>query len=318
MKMSYRFIYVLLISHCCSSVCGLLLATDASDSEADAYSTDDLGDAQKSSLLETQTADSLAQRRALLSKLQKEEMIEHAERAALLAEQKAMEMMQRQQQALQARAAVLERNEANTAKSESQAQVKEEGTLGDEVTESELVMPHLFNGQPAKTEAAQATTPIPQYKESEEQFWDRQNQQFISHMTAIGFYMLTTIIAGAFYMQCMSKSAVEKVPETAVHTDGFQFGAFDCRNIDRDFQICLCSLCCEWVRWADTASHPKIDFLPYWPALFITALLASCSSITFGATIPILLLLVIAACGCYVLAVHLFRKLARSSTSSQS
>lgn len=129
--------------------------------------------------------------------------------------------------------------------------------------------------------------------ETEDQFWDSQNAAFIQNVTAIVFYMLSTFVAAVFYMQVMTKDVGPMIPDSQVRTDEFQYGAFDCNDSGRDWQICLCSWCCEWIRWAETASHPQVDFLAFWPALFIMALLSSTASITFGCTVPLLLLIAV-------------------------
>merc|ERR1719326_2004215 len=101
------------------------------------------------------------------------------------------------------------------------------------------------------------------------------------------------MIAGGVYLQFIDKTLGEKLPESMVQRDEFQFGVLECGDLNRDWQICLCAWCCEWVRWADTASNPQVDLLGFWPALFITALLSSAATITFGTTIPLLLLIVV-------------------------
>jgi len=242
------------------------------------------------SLLQTSETDESAEHQALVSGLRREEQLARAEREALLMQQRSLQELRQEQGILESRAAAMESSDLDM---DSQKFIMQRGTLRNmerstlsyEAKESDLVRPHLFMHSRGGSRI--------NVTETEEMYWDRQNKAFIEHVTAICFYMLATLLAGFIYIQCMEKSVGMPVPDSAIHTDDFQFGAFDCNDVGRDWQICLCAWCCEWVRWADTASHPQIDLLAFWPAIFITALLSATASITYGATIPILLLIVV-------------------------
>lgn len=118
-------------------------------------------------------------------------------------------------------------------------------------------------------------------------------KSFWQKIAGIAVYLVQIFIVAILYMQFCKQSNIPKLPESQVRTEEFQFGAFDASDFMRDCQMCLCALCCPWVRWADTASAPHVSFLTFFPALFITALLASAGAITFGLSIPILLLVVV-------------------------
>eukprot|EP00929_Paragymnodinium_shiwhaense_P118498 TRINITY_DN9040_c0_g2_i1.p1 TRINITY_DN9040_c0_g2~~TRINITY_DN9040_c0_g2_i1.p1 ORF type:complete len:818 (+),score=91.61 TRINITY_DN9040_c0_g2_i1:338-2791(+) len=47
-----------------------------------------------------------------------------------------------------------------------------------------------------------------------------------------------------------------------------------CEDVGEGGDICLCGWCCPGVRWAQTVSHPKVNFLAFWPALLIFMILA--------------------------------------------
>merc|ERR1719183_1116601 len=112
-------------------------------------------------------------------------------------------------------------------------------------------------------------------------------------MIGITCYIVQVFVVAFLYMQFCKHSAAPKLPESQVRTDEFQYGPFDANDVLRDCQVCLCAVCCPWIRWADTASAPHIQFLAFLPGLFITALLSSAGTVTFGCSIPILLLIVV-------------------------
>lgn len=236
------------------------------------------------SLLEVaQDDEDLVQRRSLLAKLRAEEKAESQERQALQLQQKVLATLAQQQESLEARTAALELNEGAITPDHI---IIDKGTIGDKVPK--MQRPHDWH----QTSRGKHTSKI-NVTETEEQYWDRQNKSFWEQVVGISTYMVTTLIVGFVYMQFITKSVGPKLPDSMIRTDEFQYGAFECGDVGQDWYICLCAWCCQWVRWADTASHPQVDLLAYWPALFITALLSATATITFGTTMPILLLIVV-------------------------
>lgn len=235
------------------------------------------GDLPRNALLEiSQENDAKTENRVLFAKLRSQERVAMQERRALQAQQKVLTALEQQQLSFETRVAALE---SNGAALDSQRLVVEKGTLRG-------------NGNMHGHKVSRGRKNIT-ITETEEQFWERKNKDFYEHAVGIFFYMLTTLIVGFIYLQLIEKSVGPMLPESMIRTDEFQYGAFECGDLGLDWYICLCSWCCEWVRWADTASHPQIDFLAFWPALFITSLLAATATITYGITVPILLLIVV-------------------------
>jgi len=249
------------------------------------------------------------QHRALIAKLQSQERVAAQEKNALEVQQRVLVAVEQGQQLLEERTKALEESEdAMDATGLPGRVVVEKGTMEsdrseklaapNEVIPQHRMMMHYAPSEPILARMIHAIradpkTPVTTVKVTEQQYWDDQNKKFVDNVIAIVAYMVTMFLVGIFYLQCMNKMLGPKVPDQQVRTDEFQYGAFECGDCGADWQICLCAWCCEWVRWADTASHPHVDFLAFWPGLFITALLSATATITFGATVPILLLVVV-------------------------
>jgi len=249
-----------------------------------------------------------AKHQALVAKLQKQERVAAQEKKALELQQRILVAVEQGQQSLEARTKSLEASEdAMDATGLAGHVVVEKGTMKNEgqalgipVIPNEVIVTHRFQQPSILARMISAVrgdpkTPVTTVKITEQQYWDDQNKRFWDNVRAIVFYMVTTFLVGIVYLQCMDKIVGPKVVDQQVRTDEFQYGAFECGDCNVDWQICLCSWFCGWVRWADTLSHPQVDFLAFWPGLFITALLSATASITFGATMPILILLVVLA-----------------------
>lgn len=274
-----------------------------------------------------------AERKALLVRLGKAEALTASERQALGAQQQVLIALAQEQQALEsklnsmeasARASssdgIVEEKGTMSSLAEKTALVRQKAqpehpplyevatkrakkVIGDVATQSaekEVVSTGSIAAESVKQLAQPGTPPKKEgskfmlhMRESEKEFWERYNNAFWEKMIGIATYLVQILIVAVVYMQFCKQSNIPKLPESQVRTEEFQFGAFDASDIMRDCQMCLCALCCPWVRWADTASAPHISFLAFFPALFITALLASAGTITFGLSIPILLLIVV-------------------------
>lgn len=118
-------------------------------------------------------------------------------------------------------------------------------------------------------------------------------KRFRNKVIGIVCYMIQTFIIGFLYVTFMAGPSDYKVSEQEVRQDEFQWGAFDASECGRDWKICGCAMFCPWVRWSATASHPQISFINFFIGLGIMAFLSSASSITFGATIPLLILIAV-------------------------
>lgn len=246
-------------------------------------------------------------RSELLSRLSKAESLTGIERKALQAQQRVLLALEQQQETLESR---VHRLEANELAGTSQSVVVENGIVSKSVKRTAITRqqakkehhPEVYEVAAKKTarklDADQPSKPegagfFIYMKESEKEFWTRYNKAFWEKMTGIAFYLAQIFLVAFLYMSFCKHSAAPKLPESQVRTEEFQYGVFDASDLLRDNQICLCALCCPWIRWADTASNPTINFLAFVPALFITALLSSAGTVTFGCSIPILILILV-------------------------
>jgi len=255
-----------------------------------------------------------AQHRALLAELQVRERAAEQAKRALEAEQKSLVAAQQVQQLLEAHLSKLEANEEELTQDATSHVVG--GEMTKNMAEQRSMHKEHVEDKAAKSITAQVTQALNtelvmmtsgaqvivpgiiqatsiNVTQTEQQYWNEQNNTFYTNLSGMAVYILFMLIAGAVYVQVMEKSVGSKVPEHMTREDEFQYGAFECGDCDRDWQICLCSWCFEWVRWADTASNPQLQFIGFWPALAITTLLAAAATITFGATVLVLLLIVV-------------------------
>lgn len=94
-------------------------------------------------------------------------------------------------------------------------------------------------------------------------------------------YLVLIILVAAIYKRFHKGLGLHEIhPHDG---DAFTFGLFDF-HCAQDYSICLMAFCCPVVRWADTTSSPKVQFLPFWPALLLFAALVAFGPITMGIT----------------------------------
>jgi Cys-rich protein (TIGR01571 family) len=130
------------------------------------------------------------------------------------------------------------------------------------------------------------------YEQSRDEYWDDSNKRFLSTLIFIGSYMFQVCLIAILYRECMKRGGKSKLEEG--HGELFNHELFEAKECcGRDLQLCFCSWCCTWIRWAETASNDKVGFLEFYPAVFITALLCAVSFITYGASVLILILVVV-------------------------
>lgn len=244
------------------------------------------------------------ERKVLLGRLSKAEALTGTERQALRAQQQVLLALEQEQEVLGSRLNTLETSERAT----SGKVIMEKGTVTDSTKQTPIVRQDEKTQSKAKAyEVAHkhrklnAGSPMAK-KESEfvvllrgpeRQFWKEYNKAYWEKMVGISAYLLQIFIVAFLYMQFCKPAVSVKIPESQVRTEEFQFGAFDPNDCARDCQMCVCAGCCPWIRWAENMSKDHIQFLAFLPGLFITALLASAGSVTFGASVPILVLVVV-------------------------
>eukprot|EP00913_Durusdinium_trenchii_P022876 g21478.t1 len=101
------------------------------------------------------------------------------------------------------------------------------------------------------------------------------------------FYLLVVLVVGWVYGRHFTYpfESLRKDGEPRFSREDFSFGLFDGFSCDPDYRIFCCSCFCLPIRWADTASSPKVKFLGFWPGLALFALLIACINLSYGATV---------------------------------
>lgn len=118
-------------------------------------------------------------------------------------------------------------------------------------------------------------------------------------MSVLGWFVATSVYVGLIaivailYGQFLTYPYVRFHYEDAPFTGEFTFGLFEGIGCDPDWRICFCSCLCLPVRWADTISSRKVQYMGYWPALVAMVLLQSFVSVTFGLAGAVLILMVV-------------------------
>lgn len=227
---------------------------------------------------------------AVLDRLAKVEAVAESQKQALRSQQEVLVALQEQEEYLQAHERELEANEVAMEK-HMQAE-----RVADAVQDPTTHHPHLqqaLQSRKSRSSDSQSDMVILLH-DTESEFWNRNNKAFWRRMIGVCLYMIQVFIGACIYMQIKGHAAVpQKLPESDTNHEAFQYGPFACQDIGRDWSICFWAFCCSWVRWADTASRPQVDFLAFVPGLFIMALLSSSASVTFGASFPILILIAV-------------------------
>jgi Cys-rich protein (TIGR01571 family) len=225
----------------------------------------------------------IQQHQLLLRRLHQDEAMELQAKHALENQQKMLVQLQRQQEALELH------ERAYEAKRVRLLERSRKRVLPDQSLQVQKLLPNVSKVGPG-------AAMMIDYKQTDKEYWDEQNEVFYHRVVFIASYMFQVCIVALLYHEWVKRSfpLEYKVNPQEVQPDEFQFGAFDASGCcSRDLQICMCSFFCTFVRWADTASNPKIGFLEFYPAVFISALLSCVSAITFGTSMPILLLIAI-------------------------
>lgn len=106
-------------------------------------------------------------------------------------------------------------------------------------------------------------------------------------------YMAIICAAGWLYGQFCTYEYASLRQEPKISRDSFSFGLCDGCRCDPDHRICLWACCFLPIRWADTASSPKVNFMRYWPGILTMTLLFSLINLSYGATALLALLLMV-------------------------
>jgi len=191
------------------------------------------------------------------------ESLLNAEQTALLSQEQALEQIAAQQASLAQSQAALKEREAKV-----EAEIEEKLTSG--ATSFSQVSTSSFN-------RAGAQAKLEQLKKN---FQKNFTQNVISDVV----YMVGILCFGWFYGAYLTFEYPPLRKEPAVTRNGFSFGLADGCSCDPDSRICLTSCFCLPVRWADTASSPKVDFIKFWTGLFLFAIFYASINITYGIT----------------------------------
>jgi Cys-rich protein (TIGR01571 family) len=194
---------------------------------------------------------------------------------------------------LQARR-VIQQNQQVLLKMQQEQELAERRLGDSERQERKIGEP---SSDPPNLHVAEEDVGMIHYKQSDEEFWADYNKNFINELIGIGVYMAEVVLFAILYKECMKRSKPDVMPTKVEEdkSDLFAYGLFDTNECcGRDRQMCFCAFCCTWIRWADTASNPRLGpFLEYYPAVFIASLLCAVSVITFGLSMPLLGLVVV-------------------------
>lgn len=95
---------------------------------------------------------------------------------------------------------------------------------------------------------------------------------------------IIVLIFGAVYARYFTYGYPQLRTEPMVTREGFSFSLCDGYSCDPDTRICCFGHFCLPVRWADTASSPKIGFITFWTGLFLYTVAAAFNSVSYGVT----------------------------------
>lgn len=93
------------------------------------------------------------------------------------------------------------------------------------------------------------------------------------------YVILVLVIA---YIYKRYKKETDSSTQEPSEGGSFTFGLFDVQGCQTDTQLCLCSFCCPCIRWAETMSSEKVNFLRFWTAMALVLGLHLLSGPTAG------------------------------------
>mmetsp|Transcript_2175 Transcript_2175/g.3704 ORF Transcript_2175/g.3704 Transcript_2175/m.3704 type:complete len:312 (-) Transcript_2175:98-1033(-) len=115
-------------------------------------------------------------------------------------------------------------------------------------------------------------------------YWAYYTSNFILPLVAMFIYLILLVFAGWYYKRELRKH--RRVDPVGRNPEDWYFSLVDPRQCcGRDQMLCCCACCCLPVRWAATAASSKVKFIPYWPALFLFAILLLLGPLTAGVTL---------------------------------
>jgi len=237
---------------------------------------------------------------SLAAREERVEALESAAQQALAAQQAALEAVVTQQEALATQQAALQERQAQAERELNgiHGLVMLERLFGGEASSGYAPAPASVGvvapapaplAAPSPAVAPVAALPPPAEKSS----WKAPGWK--EQLLSISVYLVMIVAVAFIYGRYFTYAypTLRQAPNIA--RDRFSFGIFDGCRCDPDWRICFCSWFCMPVRWADTASSPKINFVRnFWLGVVVFALLASLSELTYGLTGLLLLGLAVA------------------------
>ncbi|CAE7697485.1 unnamed protein product, partial [Symbiodinium sp. CCMP2456] len=196
-----------------------------------------------------------------------------AEQSALLSQEQALEQIAAQQASLAQQQQELKEREAEVER-EISKKVTGLGTSLAQVSEASSSSSGLEVGLQTVKHIIQKT-------------WKEQ-------LISAAVYMAIICAAGWLYGQFCTYEYASLRQEPKISRDSFSFSLIDGCRCDPDHRICLWACCFLPIRWADTASSPKVNFFRYWPGILTMTLLFSLINLSYGVTALLALLLMVA------------------------
>eukprot|EP00933_Yihiella_yeosuensis_P010246 TRINITY_DN1165_c5_g1_i1.p1 TRINITY_DN1165_c5_g1~~TRINITY_DN1165_c5_g1_i1.p1 ORF type:complete len:358 (+),score=91.20 TRINITY_DN1165_c5_g1_i1:87-1160(+) len=248
----------------------LALAATTCNGLAVQQRTEMKGPAAGASLLEMKAGESSAARQSRV------ESLVNAEQTALVTQEAALEQIAQQQAAM----------------AKQQAELKIESEKVFEMVSDSLKKPEQKSSliQVASSQSSGLKVVMDKLNRVKDaKVW---KAQLISGVVYLVLVIIAGWIYGAYFTYEYPPLKYPAAPR--VPGGGFSFGIFDGFRCDPDMRIFCCSSFCVPVRWADTASSPKVGFVKFWSGLFLFTTMYAFIGITYSASAVILIYLGIA------------------------
>lgn len=195
-----------------------------------------------------------------------------AEQAALISQEKAIEQIAAQQTLLSQQQDELKRQEA-----------KMDVEMGKSLAASGVILSQTAQSSSGSIKARSRISRILAWLRTD---WKEQ-------LIGATVWGVMSLIFGAVYAFYFTYRYKQLRTEPIVSRGGFSFGLCDGYSRDPDSRICCFGHFCLPVRWADTASSHKIGFITFWNGLFLYTVAAALSSVSYGITGLICLVLAV-------------------------
>eukprot|EP00933_Yihiella_yeosuensis_P071749 TRINITY_DN79991_c0_g1_i1.p1 TRINITY_DN79991_c0_g1~~TRINITY_DN79991_c0_g1_i1.p1 ORF type:complete len:388 (-),score=71.83 TRINITY_DN79991_c0_g1_i1:218-1381(-) len=224
-----------------------------------------------------QGAASYPEQETIAAREARTETLAEAEQAALLSQQQAMEQIAREQvkmaqEQTQMKSEAARMEDALHAYGESQSK---------ESSEAEARM-LLAAAKQATSMAAHRV-----FKASMEPIVLLKTKNWKTELLGAIVWFIGMLLAGLVYGVYFTYPYKPPRIEPRPGREGFSFSLFHAFLGDPDFRICCFSCFCTPVRWADTASSPKLGafrLLTFWPGLALFGSLYAFNTLTFSLT----------------------------------